>query len=145
MTNETLSFSHPLSPTFSPFDLPEITINISSYLRHHDFARCIQVCKSWYYAFLHSVWSPPPFLNINLSTDYQPREAVLQPTSASFLRHAALIRDLRFQNSGALGEDWFEYLSAPGLTHLRTLTLLHSGKVRSMKLSVEILGEDRAW
>ncbi|KAK5814525.1 hypothetical protein F5H01DRAFT_368261 [Linnemannia elongata] len=134
MANESLSFAHPLSPTISPFDLPEITINISSYLRHHDLARCIQACKSWYYAFLPSVWSPPPFLNINLSTDDQPREAVLQPTSASLLRHAALVRDLRFQNSGALGKDWFEYLSAPGLTHLRTLTLLHSGKVRLMKI-----------
>ncbi|KAK3834144.1 MAG: hypothetical protein JOS17DRAFT_788799 [Linnemannia elongata] len=116
MTNETLSFAHQPSPTISLFDLPEITINISSCLHHRDIARCIQVCKSWYHTFLPSVWSPPHFLDINLLIEDEPWDVAYQPTLASFLRHAAIVRDSRFLHLGHLGEHSVEYLSAPGLT-----------------------------
>ncbi|KAF9541502.1 hypothetical protein EC957_003000 [Mortierella hygrophila] len=86
MKNETLSLSHQPSSTISisPFDFPEITISVSSYLCHHDLARCIQVYKSWYHTFLRSVWSPLPFLDINFSTEDAPWEAAYSSYGSGF-------------------------------------------------------------
>ncbi|KAI1307360.1 hypothetical protein EDD11_004507 [Mortierella claussenii] len=76
----------PPSRNRSPLDLPELLLQIASYLYAHDLTVCLRVCKAWQASIAPCAWK-----DIRICTNPGNK---LHPSTQSVLKHTLLIRRL---------------------------------------------------
>ncbi|KAF9347783.1 hypothetical protein BGX26_000757 [Mortierella sp. AD094] len=97
--------SLPMSVTQkTPIDLPEITYQLSTYLRQQDLLRCLHVCKDWYKAFLPLLWGQVTLKN-PLPIDIQSHHRMINALTIETLPEAFNIHYPNLQTL-SLGQEW---------------------------------------